>query len=103
MRPDLRPRAVIRNYAQLIAVVRARIDELNVAAETIDDVAGLPTRYTAKLLCPMQMKALGRHSLGPMLGTVGLALVAVDDDEALARVQSRLSKRRGGRRRPVCG
>src|SRR5262249_42058212 len=67
---------------------------LKVAYETIDDVAGLPSRYTAKLLAHAPMRTLGRVSLGPTLQCLGMTLVAVEDLSALKRIESRLSKRR---------
>src|SRR5262245_29579627 len=86
--------AEVRDYAQLVQALRARIDELGVAGETIDDVAGLPTRYTTKLLAPIPIKSLGRVSLGPLLGALGLKLIVAEDAEALARIRHRLTPRK---------
>jgi hypothetical protein len=92
------------DYDGLIGACRARADELQVAGETLDVVAGFPTRYTAKLLGPRQVRRLGMFSLGPMLGALGIKLLVVEDREALTRVVDRLRKRndnlvRGGRRK----
>lgn len=85
--------ATVRDYDQLVAALRARVAEFGVSAEVIDDTAGLPVRYTSKLLAPIPIKGIGRVSLGPMLGALGLKLIVVEDTEALARVQARLKRK----------
>lgn len=82
-----------RDYEQLHALLRARVDELGVTYEGVDAVAGLPSRYTAKLLSPVPMKAIGKTSMGPLLGALGLKLIVAVDDETLARIIGRLAKR----------
>jgi hypothetical protein len=80
----------VRDYAQLVRAIRTWIAELGTAGETIDDVAGLPLRYTMKLLAPVPVKGIGRTSLGPLLGALGLKLVVAVDHEVLARIRPRL-------------
>lgn len=82
-----------RDYDQLHELLRARVDELAVTYESVDAVAGLPSRYTAKLLAPVPMKAIGKTSMGPLLGALGLKLIVAVDDETLARIIGRLTKR----------
>lgn len=89
--------AIVRDYDDLHAVLRARADELNVSRLTIDHVAGLQDGYTAKLLAPVPLKRVGAISMGPLLAALGLALVVVEDPEALERVSSRLVPRYSGR------
>jgi hypothetical protein len=86
-----RPLATIREYGQLVQALRERAEELNVSRETLDAVSGLQSGYSAKLLC--QIKGVGRTSLGPLLGAMGVALVLVEDPEALAKVRPRLTQR----------
>ena len=83
----------VRDYAQLVRAIRTWIAELGTAGETIDDVAGLPLRYTMKLLAPVPVKGIGRTSLGPLLGALGLKLVVAVDHEVLARIRHRLVER----------
>ncbi len=90
--------AEVKDYAGLVLALRGRIAELNVAGETIDDVAGLPLRYTMKLLAPIQKKTIGRVSLGPLLGTLGIKLHVVEDPEVFERIRPRLVPRKDGRR-----
>jgi hypothetical protein len=87
---DARIIAECRDYAQLIAALRSWIGELGTAGETVDDVAGLPLRYTMKLLAPVPVKGLGRTSLGPLLGALGLKLIVAVDAEVLGRIRHRL-------------
>jgi hypothetical protein len=82
--------AVVRTSADLREVFRQRVVELNVSLDTVDFVAGLPTRYTAKVLGLHPTKNFGQMSLDALLGALGLMFIVVEDAEALARVQSRL-------------
>ena len=50
----------VRDYDDLVAVIRARMIELDVTLATVDHVAGLPTNYASKLLGPKRSKAFGR-------------------------------------------
>lgn len=86
--------AIARDYDQLIAAFRARRDELKVTHLTLDDIAGLQGGYTGKLLSDPPIRAFGRVSLGPILGALGLAVVLVQDNAALRRVQDRLVTRK---------
>src|SRR5262249_13470142 len=61
--------------------------------ESLDLVSGLTGGYSAKLLSPVPIKTLGRVSLGLILQTLGLRLIAVEDMEALSRVKSRFAVR----------
>jgi hypothetical protein len=81
---------VCRTSDDLRAILRARFTALGVSFETVDAVAGLPARYTAKIIGLQPTKNFGQTSLDALLGTAAIALVAIPDPEALARVQSRL-------------
>lgn len=86
--------ATIRDYRELIIALRKRADELGTTLDTIDEVAGLPVRYTAKLIGKFPTKHVGHTSLGPLLYTLGAMLVLVVDEEALAKVKPRLIRRK---------
>lgn len=81
--------AEVRDYQELVAALRARVVELGVASETIDEVAGIPLRYTAKLLAPIPVKGLGRFSMGPLLGALALKLLVVEDTEMVEKLRHR--------------
>lgn len=85
---------VVKDYDSLIAAIRTRVAELNVAHSTVDAVAGLPSGYTGKLLCDPPVRGIGRIAFGPLLGSLGMKLIAVEDPEALARVRQRLEPRK---------
>jgi hypothetical protein len=92
------PIAVVVDYDGLLAALRQRAIELNTPLESIDEVAGLPTRYTTKLLGGM--RGLGRVSLGPLLGALALKLAVMPDNDALARIRHRLPARDASGRGP---
>jgi hypothetical protein len=95
----------IESYARLIDVLRARLCELNITLPVVDQVAGLPARYSSKLLAPWPCKSMGALSLFLVLQALGLRLLLVPDDEALARLRARSDwvemVRRGPRFRPI--
>jgi hypothetical protein len=79
-----------RTYDELIALFRKRCDEFGTAMERIDDIAGVAKGYTAKLLAHKPVRYFGRVSLGALLGSLGLALMVIEDATALAKVKRRL-------------
>jgi hypothetical protein len=86
--------AIVTSMPELIDAIRARRDELNISHETIDDIAGLPSGYTSKLLAPSPIKNLGWMSLGAILGALGIGLVVIEDSVQRAKVESRWCKRK---------
>ena len=84
------PLGVCRTADDLRAVLRARFDALGVSLETVDHIAGLPTRYTAKVIGLQPSRGFGQFSLDGLLGAAGVKLVVVEDAEALDRVRARL-------------
>ena len=82
---------VCRVADDLRAILRARFAELGISFETVDHIAGLPTRYTAKVLGLQPTKTFGQISLDALLGAAGIMLIAVEDLEALDRVRARLT------------
>jgi hypothetical protein len=86
--------ATVRTYAQLISVLRARSDELEITRKIIDEEAKhLSPGYSGKLLSRTPVKNLGPSSFGALLGVLGLALVVVEDERPVA-----LPKRKNRRR-----
>ena len=84
------PLGVCRVADDLRAILRARFAALGVSFETVDHVAGLPTRYTAKVIGFQATRSFGQISLDALLGAAGIMLIAVEDAEALDRVRARL-------------
>ena len=81
---------VCRTSDDLRAILRARFAALGVSFETVDHVAGLPTRYCAKVIGQQPTRNFGQLSLTALLGAAGIKLVAFEDTEALDRVRARL-------------
>lgn len=84
----------IRTMPELIEALKQRARELNIAYGTIDEVAGLPDRYTSKLFAPTPIKNLGPMSFGAVLGALGVTVVLVEDQEQCRRVSGRWTKRK---------
>lgn len=84
---------VIRSYADLHQLMRWRADALEITRARLDEIAGLQEGYSAKLLSPSPMKKLGDKTLGYVLPALAMKLVAVVDEEALARIKNRLTPR----------
>jgi hypothetical protein len=93
MSDTLAPLAIVTDYLGLVTALRRRIVELGTGMESVDAVAGLPARYTSKLLSRNHRTSLGQTSMGPILGALGLKLAVLPDDEALAKVIDRLPPR----------
>ena len=81
-------------YPGLLAALRARIAELDISGERLDELAGLPRGYFQKLVGTRPKKRLGLRSLGDVFGALAIKAVLVEDPAALAKVSSRLVKRR---------
>jgi hypothetical protein len=90
----MRPLAIVENYSQLVEVLRARAETLNVSNLVLDEVSGLPSGYCGKVLGLHPNRTLGRLSLPLLLSTLGLKLAVLSDDEQLAKMRSRLTPRR---------
>jgi hypothetical protein len=77
-------------YGGLIAVLRSWVCQLDTSYESIDELAGWEGRYTSKVLGPSHIKAIGRKTMGKLLGALGLKLIVAADEAALARIKQRL-------------
>jgi hypothetical protein len=81
-------------YPGLLAALRARVAELDVSGERLDELAGLPRGYFQKLMGTRPSKRIGMRSLGDVFGALAVKAVLVEDEAALARISSRLVKRK---------
>jgi hypothetical protein len=79
----------IESYDALVLALRNRVCEINTTYACVDDVAGLPARYTSKLLAAWPAKNLGARSLMPLLHVLALRLQLVRDDELLTKLRRR--------------
>jgi hypothetical protein len=69
--------------------MRARADELKLSRISIDEIAGVPAGYSAKLLSLKPVKKLGVLSISTVLPALAIRLVAISDDELMQRLQAR--------------
>ena len=95
-------RRICKTRQELISVLLERQDELNISAATVDAIAGLPDRYTGKVLSFTPIKNLGPTSLSAILGALGLGIVRIEiaeDPQAAALVAGRWVPRRTPHRR----
>lgn len=86
--------AVVSDYDGLIAALKERAAELELTNQTLDEITGLHSGYVGKLFGPRQGRSLGGVSFGLMLQALGLAIVVVEDEKALATVSGRHDKRK---------
>jgi hypothetical protein len=90
----------IRDYDGLIAVLRARADEIGLAYNLIDDLTGLPNGYTGKLFGPSRVKMIGMESLWPIAEVLAVELMLAPSLELAQKMAPRWERRDEIRRRP---
>ena len=56
------PLAIVRTTDDLREVFRRRVAQLNISLETLDAIAGLPTRYSSKVLGLQPTRRFGQIS-----------------------------------------
>jgi hypothetical protein len=87
--------------ADFLTALRATRDELQVTHETIDEITGLPSGYSGKLLAPEPIKNLGWLSFGLVLGAFGKMLLLVDDPAQIERIKHQWTPRQRPTRPPA--
>jgi hypothetical protein len=82
-------------YAGLVDAFRTRAQERKIAitSSNVAAMANLPEYYVAKLLSVNPVRRIGMISLGPLLGVLGMKLVAMPDEDAIARYSGKLPQR----------
>jgi hypothetical protein len=78
---------IVRTYDELITVLRARANELEITRETIDAETGLQSGYAGKLLARVPIRQLGRVSLGPILRCLDLTLTVTEATNGDKRIR----------------
>lgn len=89
------PLAIVRDPVELHRLLRARAEALDISREAIDELAGLPKGYAAKLLCEPPVKHLGPISFFPLAGALGFAIALVEDERRQGIIK-RATKRKPG-------
>jgi hypothetical protein len=67
--------AIVETYPGLRAALSVRVNELRFTHLHVDEIAGLQTGYTGKILCGS--RHFGDKSLGQLLAALGLKLAVV--------------------------
>jgi hypothetical protein len=78
---------LLTDWPDLYRALRRRVEELDISRESIDHISGLPSGYAAKLLCEPPVRHLGRVSLFPLLGALGLAIQLVENEQYAVKIQ----------------
>jgi hypothetical protein len=89
------PRVIadVISYEQMLAALRARVNELQLNGERFDEFAGLPRGYLSKLIGAKPIRRLGMTSFAPVLAGLGLRLLVIEDNAATERLKNKLPPR----------
>jgi hypothetical protein len=103
MADDERPRvlAEFSSYDEMLAAVRARVNELQINGERFDEYAGLPRGYLSKLIGVRPVRRISHTSMQPVLAGLGLKGQFVEDPQGTARLKSRVVPRNNSFSRTV--
>jgi hypothetical protein len=96
MADDERPARIVAtfdSYAGMLEAIRARVNELQVNGERLDEYVGLPRGYYSKLAGANPIRRLGMTSFAPILNGLGLKCQFIEDPEATERLKSRVPPR----------
>jgi hypothetical protein len=91
MSEPLRQLGLIADESDIVRIVRARRNELNISQLDLDDAAGLKPGYTGKRECGMHY--WGSPEFFDTLQELGLCLIVAEDPHATARFAQRIAKR----------
>jgi hypothetical protein len=91
---------LVHDEADLLAAIRARLDELETTYAGLDAAAGLPDRFASKLLCDPPMRRISSMTLWLILPALGYDIGLIHNADALNRVKGLLSKRKLPHHRP---
>jgi hypothetical protein len=85
--------ATFDSYAGMLDAIRARVNELQVTGERLDEYVGLPRGYYSKFAGARPIRRLGWFSLAPVLNGLGLKGQFIEDADAIERLKSRVPPR----------
>lgn len=91
-------RLTVIDYDTLMAAISARIDQLQISYECIDDLCGW-SNYIGRVVGPSQSKTIGNERLWKLMEVLAIQFVVADDPDALAKMQPLWEKREDGKRR----
>ena len=82
-----------RNLPELVEALREVVRLRNTTFGATDELAGLPSGYTSKVLGPRPIKRLGKMSLEMIFGALAVKGAIISDDEQFARLEGRMHQR----------
>jgi len=85
--------ATLDSYAGMLDAIRARVNELQVSGERLDEYEGLPRGYYSKVAGAKPIRRLGMTSLAPILNGLGLKCPFIEDPEGTKRLKNRIAPR----------
>ena len=85
--------ATFDSYAGMLEAIRARVHELQVNGERLDEYVGLPRGYYSKVAGARPIRRLGMTSLAPILNGLGLKCQFIEDPIGTERLKSRVPPR----------
>ena len=85
--------ATFNSYESMLAMVRARVQELEIKGRAFDAFAGLPDGYLSKLVGQRPIRRIAMTSMAPLFAALGIRCVVVEDPEATERLKNRLQPR----------
>ena len=80
---------MVSDYSELVHALRDRAIEMQISRLDLDEIGGLTSGHSSKLLSSKPAKIFGPISLGPMLEVLGLRVVLVEDTGLTRATQSR--------------
>ena len=85
--------ATFNSYAGMLDAIRARVHELQVNGERLDEYVGLPRGYYSKIAGARPIRRLGMTSFAPILNGLGLKCQFIEDPIGTERLKSRVPPR----------
>ena len=80
----------VDNYDELVRVFKERIETMRISHLALDELAGLASGHSGKLLGPSQVKKFGALTTFVVAQALGLRLALIEDPEALAVARRRI-------------
>jgi hypothetical protein len=84
---------MVADESDLVAILRTRLDELNVSYAELDAECDLPGGYTSKRLAQPQIKYFGKEAFWNICERAGIAVLLVVDPNATKRYATRMNQR----------
>lgn len=88
---------MITCYRDLHRFLRLRADSLGISRGRIDEIAGLPDRFAAKVLAPDMPRVMSLDVALAIVGALGCTISIIEDPAAMQRIAESLGSRVNGK------